>query len=65
MKNSGKTTKFTKSKEALDGNILSKFAEAIDFTIRVTFKPLFSQSSQSQLLRARQQDATKLAQSNL
>ena len=65
LKASGQTTKFTKSKEALDGNILTKFAEAIDFRINITFKALFPQSSSSTLLRARQQDNEKLVQATL
>jgi len=65
LKQSGQTTKFTQSKEFLDGNILSQFAEAIDFTIRVTFKPIFPQSAISTLLRARQQDNEKLTQATL
>ena len=49
----------------MDGNILTKFAEAIDFRINITFKALFPQSSSSTLLRARQQDNEKLVQATL
>ena len=44
---------------------MSKFASALDFTIRIMFKPLFSQSSSSQVLRTRQQDNEKLSQASL
>lgn len=45
LKDSGQTTKFTKTKEFLDSNVKIKFADNFAFKLQVWFKPVFQQKS--------------------
>ena len=60
LKDSGKTTKYSKTKEFLDGNIKINFADTFAFKLQVWFKPVFSQKATTVKLQEQAQANTDL-----
>ena len=60
LRDSGQTTKFTQTKEFLDGNIRIKFAENFAFKLQVGFKPVFDATSTDTKINEQNQANTDL-----
>lgn len=61
MRDSGQTTKFSQTKEFLDGNIKIKFAENLAFKLQVGFKPVFKEISADTKIKEQKQIDTDLS----